>query len=433
MREKDPTTISLPYGNLELKFNLEVRQCDLIGVYGIAVQRDHHFDVAKAVMNALENPIGSSRLKTIAAGVRNVVIISDDASRLTPVSLIIPHVINELGAGGITDENITIVMANGTHRTMMPHEIVAKLGPEFSARFRVENHDCRRSELVDMGKTPSGVPIIINRTVADADLVIGIGSIVPHRYCGWSGGAKIVLPGVCGEATTVATHLMITKDPAIRLGNVENSVRYEMEEVGNCVGLRFIVNTILDATGRVVSVVAGDPVAAHRAGVIQAERVCAARIPRMADVVVASSFPADVNFWQAGKAFYTSDLVVADNGVIVLVTPAREGLGEHPDFGALLPYSKKSILRMLETGAIEDKLGAAAALAVRLVANRARIIIVTDGLSKEAVEAMGFEHFSSLYLQEAVNRAIELASASVGYPSVVVLREAPDMLPIVCL
>ena len=432
MSKKDPMNISLPYGDLELQFQLDARHCDLIGVYGIATHKDQDFDVAQAVVNALENPIGSSRLRTIAAGARNVVIISDDATRLTPVSLILPHVINELAAAGIADDDTTIVMANGTHRTMTPEEIDAKLGPDFTARFRVENHDYRASELVDIGATPSGVPVVINRVVADADLVIGIGSIIPHRYCGWSGGAKIVQPGVCGEATTVATHLMITKDPAVRLGNVENPVRHEMEEVGARVGLKFIVNVALDATGQVVSVVAGDPIAAHRTGVIQAEKVCAVRIPRTADVVVASSFPADMNFWQAGKAFYTSDLVVADNGVIVLVTPAKEGIGEHPEFGALIPYSKESILSMLEAGAIGDELGAAAALAVRLVADRARIIIVTDGLSKAEVEAMGFEHFGSPHLQDAVNRGIELAAAGAARPSVAVLREAPDMLPIIC-
>ena len=121
---------------------------------------------------------------------------------------------------------------------------------------------------------PSGVPVMMNRTVSEADLVIGIGSIVPHRYCGWSGGAKIVQPGVCGEATTVATHLMITLDPGVRLGNVENVVRHEMEAVAERAGLRFIVNTVVSARGDVVSVVAGDPVKAHRAGVRLAEKVC---------------------------------------------------------------------------------------------------------------------------------------------------------------
>lgn len=427
----NPMNISLPYGDRKLYFELDADCCDLVGVYEIVAPKDAAFHVAEAVVAALESPIGSPRLSEIASGARNVVVISDDATRLTPVSLMLPHILRELAAAGVADDDITVVMANGTHRAMTDEEIREKLGPEPAARLRVVNHDYRASDLVDMGSTPSGVPITINRQVAEADLVIGIGSIVPHRYCGWSGGAKIVQPGVCGEATTVATHLMITKDASVRLGNAENVVRHEMEAVAARAGLRFIVNVALDATGNVVSVVAGDPVLAHREGVIHAEKVCAVRIPRAADVVVASSFPADMNFWQAGKAFYTSDLAVQDDGVIVLVSPAKEGIGEHPEFGALIPRSRETILSMLEAGEIDDQLGAAGALAVRLVADRARIIVVTDGMTQSEVGAMGFEHFDSSRLQQAVDRALELAAMRTDCPSVTVLREAPDMLPII--
>lgn len=431
--------ISLPYGDGELEFRLDSERCRLIGAYHMAAPQDAAFDVASAVRDALCSPIGSPRLSQIAAGAGNVVIISDDATRPTPVSLILPRVLAELAAAGVAERSITVVMANGTHRAMTPEEIRAKLGPSPAARLRVVNHDYRAGDLVDMGTTPSGVPVMINRVVAQADLVIGIGSIVPHRYCGWSGGAKIVQPGVCGEDTTVATHLMITHDDGVRLGNVENVVRHEMEAVAARAGLRFIVNVAQDAAGRVAAVVAGDPVAAHRAGVACAERVCAVHIPERADVVVAGSFPADMNLWQAGKALYTSDLAAADGGVIVLVTPAREGIGEHPEFGALIPKSRQTILRMLEAGEVSDRLGAAAALAVRLVADRHTIILVTDGMTPHEVRAIGCEHFASSRLQQAVDRAMELAAARIraqavverGRPSLTVLREAPDMLPVI--
>lgn len=435
--------ISLPYGDDELEFQADSERCRLIGAYDMAAPQSAGSDVASAVRDALCNPIGSPHLSQIAVGAGNVVIISDDATRPTPVSLILPHVLAELAAAGVAERSITVVMANGSHRAMTPEEIRAKLGAGPAARLRVVNHDFQAGDLVDMGTTPSGVPVMINRVVAQADLVIGIGSIVPHRYCGWSGGAKIVQPGVCGEDTTVATHLMITHDDGVRLGNVENVVRHEMEAVAARAGLRFIVNVAQDAAGRVAAVVAGDPVAAHRAGVICAEQVCAVHIPERADVVVAGSFPADMNLWQAGKALYTSDLAAADDGVIILVTPAKEGIGEHPEFGALIPKSRQTILRMLEAGEISDRLGAAAALAVRLVADRHTIILVTDGMMPSEVRAIGFEHFAGCRLQQAVDRAMELAAARIraqaqararvegGRPSLTVLREAPDMLPVI--
>lgn len=418
-------------------------------MYGVVAPEGGLDDTGRAVAEALAAPIGSPCLRDVARGCTNVVIISDDATRLTPVSLILPHVVEELDIAGVARDNLTIVMANGTHRAMTPEEIKAKLGEEFASSLRVENHDYKADDLVSMGSTPSGVPVMINRTVASADLVIGIGAIIPHRYCGWSGGAKIVQPGVCGEATTVATHLMITKDPGVRLGNVENVVRHEMEAVAERAGLKFIVNAVVSARGDVVSVVAGDPVLAHRAGVARARQVCAARVPERADVVVASSFPADINFWQAGKAFYTSDLAVKDGGVIVLVTPAFEGIGEHPEFGGLIPRSRGEVLGMLDAGMVVDKLAAAAALAVRLVADRAKIIVVTDGLTEDEVRRMGFEHFGSGELQSAVERAVDIAAGgcagrdgagcdagcsaggATSLPTVTVLREAPDTLPVI--
>lgn len=430
MSEMGSAKVRVPYGKRELEVQLDHERCELVGIYGLP-SCAAGFDVAGAVVEALENPIGSPRLSQIARGAGNVVIISDDATRVTPVSLILPHVLEELAQAGVGERDITIVMANGTHRAMTYREIEAKLGSGPAGRLRVVNHDYRADDLVDMGVTPSGIPVSINRAVADADLVVGIGSIVPHRYCGWSGGAKIVQPGVCGEATTVATHLMITHDAGVRLGNVENVVRHEMEQVAARAGLRFIVNVALDVAGQVTSVVAGHPVAAHRAGVEGAERVCGVHIPTTADVVVAGSYPADLNFWQAGKAFYTADLAVSEGGVIVLVTPAEEGVGEHPEFAELIPESRKTILHMLEADEIRDRLGAAAALAVRLVADRAQIIVVTDGLSRSEVEGMGFEYFGSAQLQQAVDRAIELGAMRVNRPTITVLREAPDILPVI--
>ncbi len=420
--------ISIPFGEGEVGFRLEgVR---LIGRYGLVVPETVP-DVEGTIRAAMEEPVGSPRLKDIARGKKRVAVISDDATRPTPVALILPYVLAELEEAGIKDDSITIVMANGSHRKMTIDEIEGKLGCGIAARYAIDNHDYKAADLVDMGHTPSGVPVMLNRTVAEADLTIGIGSIVPHRYCGWSGGAKIVQPGVCGEDTTVATHLMITKDPEVRLGNVENVVRREMEEVAKKANLRFIVNVVLDGAGRPVAAVAGDPRLAHRKGVALATDITAARIPKRADMVICGSHPADMNLWQAGKAFYTADLAVRDKGTVILVTPAYEGIGEHPEFGRLLTVQYAEILNMLDEGLIEDRLGAAAALAVRLVAERARIVVITDGLAGDEVRAMGFTHYPVAKLQEAIEAEAALLASGGRIPEVTVLAEAPDMLPLI--
>lgn len=417
--------ISIPFGSGEVFVNLD--NADVIAVCGIA-RRPAVSDLHMRIKEAIASPIGVPRLREMARGAGRVAILSDDATRPTPVADILPPLLDELREAGVPEAAITIVMANGSHRPMTEKELEHKLGTDVVRRFRVVNHDYRAPDLVDLGRTPSGIPIHVNKEVADSDLVIGIGSIVPHRYCGWSGGAKIVQPGVCGEETTVATHLMITRDPSVRLGNAENVVRHEMEEVAARAGLKFIVNVVLNADGEVAGIVAGHPVAAHRAGVLKALEICGARIPERADVVIAGSHPADMNFWQAGKALYSADLAVKDGGTIILVSPMYEGIGEHKEFGELLSMEYDEIMKRLGRGEISDRLSAAGALAVRLVAQRARIVLVTDGLSDQEVSAMGFVRYRVAELQKAVDDV--LASYAGRRCTVTVLREAPDILPL---
>ena len=283
MKTTGPGEVSIPFGDGEVLVDL--RNADVVAVCGIA-RYPAVDDIEARVAEAIAAPIGVPRLREMARGARRVAIVSDDATRPTPVADILPPILGELRASGVPDDAITIVMANGSHRLMTANEIEQKLGPGVARRFKVVNHDYRAPDLVDFGCTPSGVPIHVNKEIADADFVIGLGSIVPHRYCGWSGGAKIIQPGVCGEETTVATHLMITRDPSVRLGNVENVVRHEMEEVAARAGLRFIVNVILNADCQVVGIVAGHPVAAHRSGVSKALEVCGTRIREKADLVI---------------------------------------------------------------------------------------------------------------------------------------------------
>lgn len=418
---------SVPYGAYrELEF--QVPRENFLGCFGLSSSRSAGMGNGEApVLAALRTPIGSPCLRELAAGASNAVILCDDMTRPTPVHRILPHVLNELNLAGIRDSAITIIMANGTHRPMTQLEILTRVGEDVAARVEVVNHDYRnRSELVSWGNTRSGVPIWINRRVAAAGLVLGVGSIVPHRYCGWSGGAKIVQPGVCGEETTVATHLMMARDPGVRLGAVENSVRHEMEEVARQARLAFIVNAVLNSDRQVVGCVAGDCVLAHRAGVRMAEAVCAVDIPALADVVVVGSHPADLNFWQAGKAIYSADLAVKDGGTIVLVTPAAEGVGEHPEFIELLQHTREEIHGLLERRKVKDGLSAAAALAVKMVLERASLILVSDGLTTEDARKIGSPLFTPDALQDAVDTALSRYGRGA---TVTVLREGADILP----
>jgi lactate racemase len=354
-----------------------------------------------------------------------VTIVVDDMTRPTPVHLILPSVLARLSETGLPVDAITILVATGTHRPMTDPELRSKLGDGAVDGYRIVNHDYRRTQdLKDLGTTPSGIPIKVNRLVAEADLVVGIGNIVPHRYCGWAGGAKIIQPGVSGEETTAATHLMITKEPGARLGVLENQVRREIEAVAKTVNLKFIVNTILDPEGRVVDIVAGDFKEAFREGVRRAQNVYCCALRGQADIVIASSHPSDLNFWQAGKGLYAADLVVANGGIIILASPCYEGAGEHGGFVESLRYDYATLDRMISQNRVEDRIGAAAALAVAMITARADVWLVTHTISDAEAKRMRMRRFDDL--QEAVDTAIGLKG---DLSTLTLLREAAEILP----
>jgi nickel-dependent lactate racemase len=236
----------------------------------------------------------------------------------------------------------------------------------------------------------------------------------------------MILPGVAGADSTAATHLMITKDPEIRLGVVENRARLEIESVADKTSLRFIVNTILARSGDLHAVVAGDFRTAFRAGVERALEIYAVPASRRAAIVLTSGYPSEINFWQAGKALYAAELLVRDGGTIVIVAPCPEGMGEHDEFTGLLAESYEEIEGRLARGEVRDRIGAAAALAVAVVRRRAQILLVADGVSEEEAARAGLRKFATLQL--AFDAA--LAAAPDGRPDVAVLREGAEALPV---
>ena len=382
-------------------------------------------DPLATIEAALQNPIGSLPLERLARGAKRVMILIDDLTRPTPTHLLLPGILNRLHEAGVQKAEITIMVATGTHRSMTPEEMARKVGAEIFSSYNCVNHKYAEDELADLGETEGGVPITINRKVVDSDFVIAVGNIVPHRYCGWAGGAKMVQPGVSGEATTAGTHLMITKVPGARLGVVENQVRHEIEAVAERAGLRFIVNTVLDRIGEIVDVVAGDFRRAFRQGVKLASKIYSAPFTSIAEVVLASAYPSDINLWQAGKAFYSADLVVNDGGIIILASPCYEGVGEHGQFGKLLQYDYETIEGMLARGEIEDRIGAAAALAVALVRARADIYIVTNNISEKQAAQMDITRFTDI--QKALDAALVVQGKNA---LVTVLHEATELLPL---
>ncbi len=424
---KETVAIAFPYAGIG---GLEVPASRLLGVYG--VQRvGARPSAASLTSQALRSPIGTLPLGSLARAGQKVLILCDDHTRVTPTAEMLPPVLAELREAGVSPEDVSILVALGTHRQMTPTELARKLGEEVLRQYPVIQHDWRREDdLVPLGETSAGLPVIANRRVLQADLVIGLGHVAPHRIAGYSGGAKIVAPGVSGAPRTAAEiHWLGAQVPARDLlGVIDNPVRAQVNEMGTRMGLRFVVDAVQDAAGRVAAVFAGDPVDAQRQGALASRAICSAHLPELADVVVVDSYPAGNDFFEASRGAYAAEVAVRPGGVVILVAPCPEGVArQHP---ALLDYGVRPVEEMRQlvaSGEIEDVVAAAImTLTAWVVKERAHGIMVSPGISPEDQCRLGFAPASTP--QEALAMALEMVGRD---GRVAVLRHGAEIAPVV--
>ncbi|MFP6891788.1 MAG: nickel-dependent lactate racemase [Nitrospinota bacterium] len=416
--------VCFPYGD-ETRC-VEVPESQLLDVIS---PRDvpHCGDTISEIRRCLASPIDSPPLSELAKGRKNAVLACDDLTRPTPAHLILPAVLEELNSSGLSDEQITILIALGTHRPMTEEEIVSKFGEQVVRQVRVVNHAWDDPNvLVDLGKTKQGTPIEVNRMALGADLLIGVGCILPHHIPGYSGGAKIIQPGVCGGDTTGETHLLSVRLKRSMLGKLENPVRAEMETIAEKVGLDAIINVVVNRQGDLVHAVYGDFRQAYREGVRLCHEIYAVPCSEKAEIVLASSSPCNLEFWQAHKTLYPADAIAADGGTLVVVTPCPEGVAKtHSEMLEIAGKSSAEIDRMARSGEIPDLPSAALALAWAQIRERVHVILVSDGIGSDEAAALGFDWAPSP--QEGLERAM----SRYAYDARVhIMTHAPETVPV---
>jgi nickel-dependent lactate racemase len=406
-----------------------VPDANLIGVY-----EPPHVEAAAPetalISRAFDNPIGRPPVRRAASDARNALVVTDDYTRNTPVRSILDRLLGELDAAGVPADKTTILVALGTHRPMTDLEMEAKFGKEILGRYRVVNHEWRNEDqLIDLGETEDGIPIRVNGLVNDADFIIGIGQIAPHRIAGFSGGGKIIQPGICGAETTAETHWRSALHPGGEiLGVADNPTRLGIEQVAARVGLWGIANAVCDADGQLIDLFVGHPVAAHRAGARLSSRVYGFELPEPADILLIDSYPMDIELWQAAKALYAGELAVKKDGVAILVSPCPEGVSQaHPSILQEGYRPSRETISLVESGAIRDKIVAAHLVRVGCVIrdDGSAGILVSPGISPEQKERLGFLHASSP--QEALDLALGIKGPDA---SVIVIRKGGSALPI---
>jgi len=348
-------------------------------------------DVAEAVRAALRSPIHSPTLaELVAQHGTNTVVMVDDDTRSTPQSMVLPPLLDELNNAGVPDDDINVLIALGTHHPMSEASCLARYGEEVMARVRVKNLSQNPADFVDLGVTQRGVPIQVSRRYVESDLSIAVGNIVPHMYTGWAGGAKMIQPGVSSALTTSKTHLMACPHVYEILGQLDNPVHREIEEIAIKSELNFILNVVLNRDGGVVAVVAGDVVAAHRAGVEIARPIYTVEIGEQPDIVVASSHPADRDLWQGFKPLNNCGMLVKDGGTLILLIPAPEGIApDHHQLVELGTTPEDEVWEMVKRGEVTDGVAAATYLALVQTRKRVNITLVTDGISNDQANQIG--------------------------------------------
>jgi nickel-dependent lactate racemase len=415
--------LEIPFGESQLAFSIpEGRLLAVASPNPISPCADATMEIRRA----LHHPIGAPLLRQAAQGKRRVVIAADDMTRQTPVETIIPALLEELNCGGVEDRQVTVLIALGTHRAMSAAEILAHFGEEVVRRVEVVNHAWwDAGQLVSLGSTIGGTPVSINRLALEADFLIGVGSIVPHHIPGFSGGAKIIQPGITGAETTGATHFLSTRAANSYLGQVENPVRAEIESIAARVGLNVVFNVVLDPHGGLVRAFYGDFVQAHRSGVAAAREVYGVCLPGKAEIVIAGSHPCDIEFWQAHKALYPAEMAVQQGGTIILVTPCPEGVSvTHSDMLNFTADGALEIERRIRDNDIKDVVSGALALAWAKVREYARVSVVSPALAQDA-HRLGFTAFPTV--ESALADAFQRHGPDA---KVTVLTHAPDTLPL---
>ncbi|HLJ55529.1 MAG TPA: nickel-dependent lactate racemase [Chthonomonadaceae bacterium] len=325
--------VTLDYGKSGLE--VELPDANVIGVLGLAATAALT-DPAAAVEQALARPIGTRSLADVARGRRDACVVICDVTRPVPNRVLLPPILRTIEAAGIPRERITILIATGTHRPNVGTELIAMLGEEIAGSYRVLNHACRDAAAHrDLGTSPNGVPIKLDSRYCAADLKITVGLIEPHFMAGYSGGRKLVMPGLAALETVQNWHCpRFLESPLATNGSVEgNPVHEEALAIAKLAPPDMIVDVTLDSANAVTAVFAGELEQAWRTGVAHAARSAQAAMPRPADIVVTScaGYPLDATFYQAVKGMVGAMPAVKAGGTIVIASECAEGVGS-PDF-----------------------------------------------------------------------------------------------------
>ncbi len=385
-------------------------------------------DLRAALLTAIRAPLGRPPLRELLKRGQTVAISVCDITRAQPRQEMLAALFEEMS--DIPRDDITILIATGTHRTNTPAELEQMLGADIARRYRVVNHDSRdRASLAYVGKTTTDVPVHLNRAWIDADIKITTGFVEPHFFAGFSGGPKMVAPGLAGLETVLVLH------DARRIGHPNatwgvtdgNPIHDDVREIARLVGVDFAVDVTLNREQKITAVFAGDLLAEHRAACEAVRRDAMRAVESAFDVVLTtnSGFPLDQNLYQAVKGMSAAAKVVKPGGTIVCAAECRDGLPSHGSYGQVLASqpSPEKLLAMINSPGYStpDQWQVQIQAQVQM---KATVMVKTAGLTADAVRAA---HFQPV---EDVTAAVRDAMRTAGPGATLcVLPQGPQTIP----
>jgi nickel-dependent lactate racemase len=336
----------------------------------------------------------------------------------------LPEVLTELAAAGVHDDDVRIVFALGSHRSLRPEERSRLLGDEIYQQYRCL--DSVEGPFVEVGRTSRGTAVQVFHPIIEASWRVLIGNIEYHYFAGYTGGAKALLPGVCSLETITANHSWMVDEDACAARIERNPVREDIEEALAFVGPSFLLNVVLDHQHRIREAVAGDVRMAHRRGCQTVDRLYRAVLSERADIVLASAggWPKDINLYQAHKALENAARAVRDGGIVILVAACNEGIG-HPRFAEWLT-SGDSPQELLDRIRERFVLGGHKAAAIAKTLRRGVRVFLVSSLDADLVHGMGFMPFQS------AQAALDAARDAKGHSALLALMpHAGSTMPVV--
>lgn len=389
--------LNIPYGKGSI--GISIPDENLAGV--VRPNEVEIGDEKTTIFQAIENPINSKTLEEFLGDAKDVLFIVNDGTRPTPTAKIL-DIIHEK----IKDKNIKFIIATGIHRAPTEDELKFIFGEHLdSLRDKIHIHDAKKEEdMVFIGKSKNGTEMLVNKLGVEAHKIVIISSVEPHYFAGFTGGRKSFLPGIASYKTIEQNHKYAMRNEAQPLALKGNPVNEDMEDAILTIRDKeiFAIMAVLDRHQNIYATTAGHIKDSFHAAIDKANEVFAVPIKERADIVVSvAPYPMDIDLYQSQKAIENGKLAIKNEGIIILVSKCRDGIGDKVFFDLLASSSDaKEVLTTIEMG---YKLGYHKAARIVEASKKGELWAVSD-IEDEAIKKAFMKPYPGV--QEAIDAAL---------------------------